>query len=487
MLANPSSTDSLALSLAKLPEPRRRAILDQLSQAEAEALRWEWGFWARPKQIAPAGGWLFWFLCAGRGFGKTRTGAEWVRQRVKDGAKHIIFAGATASDLRDIMIEGESGILSIYPDGERPHYEPSKARLTWGNGAQALLLSADEPERFRGKQSDTIWADELAAWRYPEAWDQLMFGFRLGKLYGVKPKAAISTTPRPTPLIRRLLKHKRSVLTVGSSYENRANLTDEYVAEVLAGYEGTRLGRQELYAEILEDIPGALWTRQNIEDNRRPEAKGPFRRIIVAIDPAVTSNKDSDETGIVVVALAADDRHALVIEDASGRYTPDGWARRAIELYQRWDADAIVAEVNNGGDLVQFTVETVAQTMPRADGGTGAVVHYKAVHASRGKARRAEPIAALYEQGRVHHVGHLAKLEDELCTFDPMTNLSTVTDGLTGQLKGTSPGRMDATVWGLTELLEWMKPVNDGTPRAFPTKFVPGEQGANGAKSPFQW
>ncbi len=374
---------------------------------------------------------------AGRGFGKTRTGAEWIRERVKHGARHIIFAGATASDLRDIMIEGESGILAISPDWERPKYEPSKARLTWPNGAKALLLSADEPERFRGKQSDSVWADELGAWRYPESWDQLKFGLRLGHAYGISPRAVISTTPRPTDVIRALIKDPKTRVVTGSTYENQANLADAFIHSITQEYEGTRLGRQELWAELLDDVPGALWARSLLDRLRiRPPERPPqMRRIVVSIDPSVTANAKSDECGIVVAGLGTDG-HGYILDDLSGRMSAKDWGTKAIVAYQRWKADRIVAEVNNGGDLVEANIRAVQTSIPNV----GHHVAYKAVHASRGKRARAEPVAALDERGLLHHVGSFPKMEDEMCTWDPtMTN--------------ESPNRIDARVWAITELM----------------------------------
>ncbi|MCL2450519.1 MAG: terminase family protein, partial [Polyangiaceae bacterium] len=288
-------------------------------------------------------------LLAGRGFGKTRSAAEWIRERVQSGARHLILAGATSADVRDIMVDGESGLLAISPPWNRPTYEPSKARLTWPNGARALMLSADEPDRFRGKQSDSIWADELAAWRYPEAWDQMVLGFRLGASYGIEPKGIVSTTPRPTQIIRSLLKDPRTVVTRGSTYDNFANLAPAFIEQVKAKYDGTRLGRQELFAEVLDDVEGALWSHDMIDSLR--VAKTPeLRRTVVAIDPAVTANENSDETGIVVAGLGVDG-HAYVLADYSGKRTPNEWACAAIKAYRDFHADRIIAEENNGGKL----------------------------------------------------------------------------------------------------------------------------------------
>ena len=322
-------------------------------------------------------------LLAGRGFGKTRTGAEFVRAEVEAGrAGRVALVAPTAADARDVMVEGESGLLAICPPSNRPRYEPSKRRVTWDNGAIATLYSADEPERLRGPQHDLAWPDELAAWRYPETWDMLMFGLRLG----ARPRVVVTTTPRPTRLIRDLLAAPTTVVTRGSTYDNRANLAPAFLEQIVRKYEGTRLGRQELYAEVLDDVPGALWTRAMIE---AAEHSGPIPelvRVVVAIDPAVTSGDDSDETGIIVAGIGTDD-FVYVLADRTCRMSPDGWATRAVVALDEFSADRIVAEVNNGGDLVEATIRTVRRHAP-----------YRKVHATRGKRVRAEPIAALYEQ-----------------------------------------------------------------------------------------
>jgi phage terminase large subunit-like protein len=406
-----------------------------------QALLYCWRFWARPNQVAPAGDWHVWLVNAGRGFGKTRTAAEWVRERVDAGARHLILAGATAGDVRDTMVEGESGILAISPPWNRPHYEPSKARLTWKSGARALLLSADEPDRFRGKQSDTVWADELAAWRYPEAWDQLMLGFRLGAAYGVSPQAVVSTTPRPTKIIRELISDALTAVTRGSTYENLANLTPAFIHRIRTKYEGTRLGRQELHAEVLDDAPGALWRRQDIDSKRVQRDDLPkMRVVVVAVDPATTSGPDSDETGIIVVGID-EAGEGYVLDDLSGVYTPNEWGRRVVAVYQKWKARKVVAEGNQGGEMVINTIATVANDLEVS-------VHIERVHAAVSKRARAEPVAALYEQRRVHHVGVLPELEDELCTWEPAVVLENGTVHVC-----ESPNRLDALVWGLTDLM----------------------------------
>jgi phage terminase large subunit-like protein len=399
-----------------------RAAVGSLSEAEAEALRFDWSFWGRPNQHAPEGEWANWLILAGRGFGKTRIGAEMVRHWVRDFAL-VNLIGATAADARDIMIEGESGILALCPRHERPLYLPSKRRLEWRNGARSLIFTADEPERLRGKQHMKLWADELASWRRPEAFGQAMLGLRLGAL----PQVVITTTPKPVKLLRELIASPETVLTRGSTYDNRANLAPRFFEGIIRRYEGTRIGRQELNAELLDDVEGALWSSTMI-DNARVLQAPDMVRIVVAIDPATTSGEDSDETGIVVAGRGVDG-HAYVFSDLSCRLSSNGWGHRAVNAYREFGADRIVAEVNNGGDLVEDVLRVIDRN-----------VSCKAVHASRGKVVRAEPISALYEQQRVHHVGLFGELETQMCSFVP--------DHLDG-----SPDRVDALVWALTELM----------------------------------
>jgi phage terminase large subunit-like protein len=371
-------------------------------------------------------------LLAGRGFGKTRTGAELVRARVAGWtARRLALVAPTAADARNVMVEGESGILAISPPWDRPRYEPSKRRLTWPNGAIATLYSADEPERLRGPQHDATWCDELGSWRYPEAWDMLMLGMRLG----ADPRIVVTTTPRPTKLIRALIADPTAVVTRGSTYENRTNLAPAFLQQIIRKYEGTRLGRQELEAEILDDVPGALWTRGVIEASRACAAPT-LLRVVVAIDPAATSSEDADETGIIVVGKDGQGQ-GWVLADASGRYPPAEWAKTAIAAYRAHRADRVVAEVNNGGEMVEATLRVIDPN-----------VSFAAVRASRGKLARAEPVAALYEQGRVHHLGTFPQLEDQMCGFVPADH------GDFGQRPtGCSPDRVDALVWALTDLM----------------------------------
>lgn len=390
---------------------------------------YDWRFWARPTQITPGGNWRVWLLLGGRGAGKTRTGAEWVREQVETGrCRRLALVGATAADARDVLVEGESGILSISPPHMRPIYEASKRRLTWPNGAIATLYSADVPNRLRGPQHDGAWCDELAAWRFGDAWDQLLLGLRLG----ADPRVVVTTTPRPTKLIRDLVGSSMTHVTRDSTYANAANLAQAFLAQIVHQYRGTRLGRQEINAEILEDVEGALWNHAAIEASRVARAPD-LVRVVVAVDPAVTAEAGSDETGIVIAGVAANG-HGYVLDDVSGRLTPGAWGKAALGAYAKYKADRIVGEANNGGDLVENTIRTVRDEKDRP---VGQQVSYRKVIASRGKYTRAEPIAALYEQGMIHHVGYFDKLEQQLTEWTP---------------GGPSPDRLDALVWALTEL-----------------------------------
>jgi predicted phage terminase large subunit-like protein len=403
-----------------------RLLKPETAYNAGQKLHFDWR--PRPSQKPPLGKWRVWLLLAGRGFGKTRAGAEYVKAQVEARkAWRIALVGPTAADARAVMVEGESGLLAISRPGNRPEYEPSKHLLTWPNGAIATTYSADEPDRLRGPQHDFAWCDELAAWRYPQAWDMLMFGLRLG----ADPRAIVTTTPRPTKFIRELIADPKVVVTRGRTVENAKNLAPAFLEQIVRRYQGTRLGRQELDAEILDDVPGALWSHAII-DAARTTIAPELTRVVVAIDPAVSSEEHADETGIVVAGKDRDG-HGYVLADLSGRYTPTEWARAAVAAYHSHAADRIVAEVNNGGEMVEATVRVVDPGVP-----------CPAVHAARGKVARAEPIAALYEQGRVHHLGAFAALEDQMCAFVHDFDRTTA---------GYSPDRVDALVWALTELL----------------------------------
>jgi len=403
-------------------------VLAALSPEEAAALTSDWQFWGRPTQVSPAGDWRIWLLLAGRGFGKTRTGAEWVRIQVEGKrARRVALVGPTAAAVRDVMIEGESGLLAGAYPRFRPKYQASRLRLEWPNGALALGYSAEEPNTLRGPQHDAAWCDELAAWRYPEAWDNLLMGRRLGS----DPRVVVTTTPKPSRLIRDLVKDPHTVVTRGSTWDNERNLPAAFLTTIVKRYEGTRLGRQELEAELLEDRPGALWMREQLETARVQDIPA-LRRVVVAIDPAVSAKPGADETGLIVAGLGVDGL-AYVPRDASGHHRAEDWARLAVALYQRFRADRVIGETNNGGDLVESVLRAVDRS-----------VSYKAVRASRGKLVRAEPVAALYEQGRVRHHGAFPTLEDQMCRFAADLDRASA---------GESPDRVDALVWALTELM----------------------------------
>lgn len=416
---------SIAERMAQLPEAQRQQIIDGLTLEQQQALLYEWAVWRRAKQTTPQGDWRKWLILAGRGFGKTRTGAEFIREQVMTGsAQFIALVGATAADVRDTMIEGQSGILSVFPPGQRPQYEPSKRRVTFHNGAVATAYSADEPDRLRGPNHDTAWADELAAWRYADAWDQLTLGLRIGQ----HPRVVVTTTPRPVPVIKQLVETKDGsvVVTRGSTFENISNLAPSFVSEMMRRYEGTTLGRQELHAEILDDVDGALWHRGPLDALRVHKAPA-LKRVVVAVDPAATNNASSNETGIVVAGVSSDGV-GYVLDDRTIKGSPNEWGVAALAAFHQYQADRIVAEANQGGDMVAHTLRTVDKNAP-----------IKLVRASRGKRTRAEPIAAMYEQGRVRHVGFLTQLEDQMCGWVPDVS--------------QSPDRVDALVWALTELM----------------------------------
>jgi len=419
----------------------RRVGVDKVTEAlgpdQLAAIAYVWQAVARQSQLPPPTAWRVWLILTGRGWGKTRTGAEWVRWKVATGqAGRIALVAPTASDARDIMVEGQAGILAVCPGGERPIYEPSKRRLSWSSGANATIYTADEPDRLRGPQHDAAWCDEIASWRYArESWNNLRFGLRQGT-----PQTVVTTTPRPIWIVKELIKRSNKpdagiVITRGSTFENEANLSREFFDEIVE-FEGTRIGRQEIEGEVLEDLENALWTHERIDRDRvGTKANGlpgvpNLVRVVVAVDPAVTSKASSSETGIVVAGVG-DDRHGYALEDLSCRLSPDGWARRAVEAFHRWKADRIVGEVNQGGDLVERLIHTVDATVP-----------FKSVRATRGKSVRAEPIAALAEQGKIHHVGSFPRLEDQCCEMAPQ-----------GYFGDGSPDRVDAMVWAFTELL----------------------------------
>tara|TARA_R110000787_G_scaffold128700_1_gene240477 strand:+ start:2024 stop:3271 length:1248 start_codon:yes stop_codon:yes gene_type:complete len=411
-----------------------------LKTAEAKAiqLRTDWLDTARDKQLQPKTEHYIWLILAGRGWGKTRTGAQDIAlYALRNPNSQCAVVAPTAGDLRRVCFGGNSGLLSIVPrecylvSNDQKGYSSSTTEMRLYNGSKITGYAASEPDRLRGPQFHRAWCDEIAAWRYPEAFDQLMFGLRLGD----KPQCVITTTPKPSKLIKDLFAREDTFVTSGNTFENEANLADSALSMLKEKYDGTTLGRQELYAEIIEDLEGALWSSKLIEEKRLTEGtKIDLTQIIVAIDPAVTNNEDSDETGIVVVGKDINNEY-YVLEDATGKYSPDQWAKKAINCFYDWGADRIVAEVNNGGDLVERLLRGMDLNIP-----------YRSVRATRGKLVRAEPIAALYEQRRVHHIGYFPELESQMCSY-------------TGETK-PSPDRLDALVWGLSELSKSKGEVN---------------------------
>lgn len=409
-----------------------------MSEAELGFLLSQWSLFAHahqmPPLLAPNGEpWLTWLLIGGRGAGKTRAGAEWVRAQALGLAPfadtrtaQIALIGESEHDVREVMVEGLSGILAVHARSERPVWTPSRRRLEWNNGTVAYAFSAEDPESLRGPQFDCAWADELAKWRYADAtFDMLQFGLRLGN----RPRQLITTTPRPMPLIKRLMADPSTAVTHAPTKANAFHLSPAFLKNVMGRYAGTRLGRQELDGEIIEDRPDALWSRALIERCRIREAP-PLSRIVVAVDPPASSGKRADACGIVATGLSGEGGIYVIADDTINGATPAVWASRAVALYQRLEADAIVAEVNQGGEMVSSIIKQIDASVP-----------VKPVRATRGKWMRAEPVAALYEQGRVRHAGSFAALEDEMCDF-----------GIGGLSSGRSPDRLDALVWAIASL-----------------------------------
>lgn len=425
--------------LACAPPEVREAFLDSLSPGALLALPYVFEFWALEHQLPPAGNWRTWVIMGGRGAGKTRAGSEWVRSEVEGSrpcdpgrSRRVALVGETIDQVREVMVFGDSGILACSPPDRRPTWESSRKRLVWPNGAVAQVFSAHEPESLRGPQFDAAWVDELAKWKKAEdAWDMLQFGLRLGQT----PRQVVTTTPRNVGVLKRILDNPSTAVTHAPTEANRAYLASSFLEEVRARYAGTRLGRQELDGVLLEDAEGAMWTMAMLEGLQIEKAPE-MDRIVVAVDPPVSGNEASDSCGIVVVGArltgSPQDWSAVVLEDATVQGTsPRGWAEAALAAMARHGADRLVAEVNQGGDLVETVVRQVDPMVP-----------FRAVRASRGKAARAEPVAALYEQGRVKHVRGLGTLEEQMCQM--------TVRGFEGR---GSPDRVDALVWALQELI----------------------------------
>jgi len=440
----PPIPDITAQDLRQMEDQNLEELLQKLDPRQLEELKHTWEFWARPEQLEPEpfhkNTHDIWLVNAGRGFGKTRAGAEWVRHRVKCGDKRIACVAPTKGDVRRVMVEGESGILSVCWEGDKtyrggkmgaPEWSPTNNTIIWENGAKAEFFSAEDPERLRGPQFYSAWCDELAAWRNSQdVWDMLQFTLRLGQ----NPKTMITTTPKPTKLMREILKSGRVYITSGSTFDNKDNLAGPFLEAIRKEYEGTRLGQQELYAHMLEEADGALWSTEildkcideNITDT--VEFSRSLERVVVAVDPAVSANKESDMTGIIVAGVDVNGQ-GYVLQDETFRASPAEWASKVVELYNLYMADRIVAEKNQGGEMVRRTIEGEDETVP-----------IRLVHASRGKFARAEPVSALYERGLVTHVRGLDELETQMRTWEPLGSIG-------------SPDRLDACVWALTDLM----------------------------------
>ncbi|HEY1944499.1 MAG TPA: terminase family protein [Roseiarcus sp.] len=416
--------------LLELSPADRAKLLATLSEKECQEVFHDWSLWARPEQTPPDGDWVYWLILAGRGAGKTRTGAEAVRQWTKSFAI-VNLIGATHDDVREIMVLGESGLMAICPRAERPRYARASARLSWPNGAVSQLFSAEEPDRLRGKQHEKLWMDELAAWRHADAFEQALLGLRLGD----KPQAVITTTPRPTKLIKQLIEDKDAIVTRGSTFDNVHHLAEAFLKRITARYQGRAIGRQELFAEIVEEAPGALWTRALIERQRLAASAAPadYSEIVVGVDPPAKSGARADECGIVVVGRTGQGAIHVLADLSSQGDTPGEWAARVGAAFRRFAANRVVAEINNGGDMVVAVLRQSEPNLP-----------VRTVTATRGKFLRAEPVAAAYERGAVFHAGAFAKLEDQLCALTP---------DFDAKATGFSPDRADALVWAIADLI----------------------------------
>jgi phage terminase large subunit-like protein len=423
---------ALASALAELSEDERRVALESLSPADLSILAFHWPLYARPDQLPPPGDWRTWLLLGGRGSGKTRSSAEAVRAEIEAGRRGSIgLVGPTSDTLRR---DQAAALLSIAPPWCVPSHEPSQRRIVWPNGAVAYLLSSEEPDRIRGLNLDFAWGDELTSWaNAPDVWSNLQLALRVPGPKGDAPRAVISTTPKRGALLRTIMQAESTAVTRSRTSDNASNLDAGALSHLMATYGGTSLGRQELDAELLDDVDGALWTRSLIEGARVKAAPETLHRVVVAIDPSGGDGASSDECGIMVVGCVGSgkERQYYVLADYSAKMSPDRWARAALSAYEKHNADKIVAERNFGGDMVRAVLLRAGAHTWR--------IRIELVTASRGKAVRAEPVVSLYEQGLVHHVGLLPQLEDQLCGWNPAEG-------------GKSPDRLDALVWALTDL-----------------------------------
>jgi phage terminase large subunit-like protein len=427
------SPSSLASELLRLDAPERHAALAAMNKRQLRSLAPYWRLWAHAGQVPPAHGWHTWLIMAGRGYGKTRAGAEWIRELAEsDPTARFALVGASLGEARRVMVEGPSGLLAIAQPRQRPVFEPSKRELTWPRGAVATLYSAGEPESLRGPQHSHAWCDEVAKWeqsggRAESAWDNLLLGLRLGR----SPQVVATTTPRAVPLLKRLLGQREVIVTRGTTEENKDNLPPGFLRSVRAQFGRSLLGRQELDGELIEEIEGALWSRAVLEACREESAGAPPQRVVIGVDPPASSNGDA--CGIVVVALGEDGLGRVLADASVAKPTPERWARAVANAAAAWSADRVIAEANNGGAMVESVLRAADYNLP-----------VRRVHAAHGKVARAEPVAALYEAGRVRHAGTFPALEDELCGLMAAGRY---------EGPGRSPDRADALVYALTELM----------------------------------
>lgn len=440
-MSMPPSGKSIADWIASLPRDRQRELIEGLSPNAIAAMPYIFDLWAlRRHQTPPAGDWTTWLILGGRGAGKTRAGAEWVRFMVEGSGpdtpgefRRIALLGASLSEARDVMVMGESGIMELSPADRRPEWNAARWMLRWPNGAEATCFSAARPEKLRGPQFDGAWSDELGKWKNGvEAWEMLQLGLRLGG----RPRQVVTTTPRANPLLELVLEDPSTVVTSAPTWENAANLADSFIDEVRTRFQGTTRGREELEGELVLDRPGAFWTREMLE-RARVESAPELLRIVVAVDPPASMGEAADECGIIVAGLSAEGSVYVIADLSCQGLSPEGWARRAVEGYHEFEADRMIAEVNQGGEMVPSLIRSIDPT-----------INCQKRHASKRKGVRAEPVSGLYELGRVRHLGLFPELEDQMRAF-----------GAVG-FKG-SPDRVDALVWAVTALVDGL----DAEPR----------------------
>lgn len=425
-----------AQDLSQLPQDQIKGVLSGLSSVDVKTLVNSWRFWARPEQLPPDGDWTTWLFFGGRGAGKTRSGAEYMKEvALAYPGIRLGLVGPTRADVRDTMIHGASGLMGLHwEEGQRPRHVPTKRGVFWPNGSFALAFSAEEPERFRGPNLHFIWADELATWRYlDECWALMSLALRLEYPGFHSPRIYISTTPRPLSLLKEIIHQPSTVITRATTYANRANLSKKFFETIVSQYERSTLGRQEIYGELIDDVVGALWKRQLIDKHRVGSNHPQLELIVVAVDPATSDKASANECGIITAGLGSDQRGYIFGDHSTHGVSPAIWGKKVVDLFHQTKASYVVAEGNLGGGLVETVIKQIDLNVP-----------IKFVQAKRGKYLRAEPVAMLYEQGRVSHIGHFHDLEDQMCRF---------TASYEKENPGHSPDRVDALVWSLAALM----------------------------------